>query len=187
MTGYRYRSYRRRLTLQRMLRRLRWRLRRLGRQRDARLLAGAVACGLVLAILVRGGGARPAGSAPAQAAAAPVPTAAPAAPSSVAGNVALGEQLAGGYGWGSGSQWDCLYALWTRESGWSATAENPQSGAYGIAQALGHGPTNQYPAGPANPPVSSASAQITWGLGYIAGRYGSPCAAWAHEQADGWY
>jgi len=104
-----------------------------------------------------------------------------------AGNVARGQQLAAGDGWGSGPQWNCLYALWQRESGWSNTAENPRSGAYGIAQALGHGPTGQYPAGPANPPVSDPSAQVRWGLGYIAGTYGTPCAAWAHEEADSWY
>jgi hypothetical protein len=110
-----------------------------------------------------------------------------AAPSSVSGNVALGQQIAGPYGWSSGPQWNCLYALWQRESGWSNTADNQQSGAYGIAQALGHGPTNQYPAGPANPPTSSATAQIEWGLGYISQTYGSPCSAWAHETSAGWY
>jgi len=77
--------------------------------------------------------------------------------------------------------------LWTRESGWSNTAENRKSGAYGIAQALGHGPTNQYPAGPANPPTSDPRAQVEWGLGYIANTYGDPCAAWAHEESQGWY
>jgi resuscitation-promoting factor RpfB len=112
--------------------------------------------------------------------------AAPAAPANISGNVVLGQRLASDRGW-TGQQWNCLYALWTRESGWSNTADNSQSGAYGIAQALGHGPTNQYPAGPANPPTSSASAQVRWGLGYIAGRYGTPCAAWNHEEADSWY
>lgn len=107
-------------------------------------------------------------------------------PSSVSGNVALGQQLAKPYGWGSGSEWTCLDNLWQRESGWSNTAENA-SDAYGIAQALGHGPTNQYPAGPANPPVSSARAQIRWGLGYIKSVYGDPCTAWGHEEAQGWY
>ena len=34
---------------------------------------------------------------------------------------------------------------------------------------------------------TNASTQIKWGLGYIKGTYGSPCAAWSHEQADGWY
>jgi resuscitation-promoting factor RpfB len=116
----------------------------------------------------------------------PAPAQAAAAPVSVSGNVALGQQLARADGWGSGPQWNCLYDLWQRESGWSNTAENP-SDAYGIAQALGHGPTNQYPAGPANPPTSSASAQITWGLSYIGSTYGTPCGAWDHEEADSWY
>src|SRR5258707_518434 len=92
---------------------------------------------------------------------------APTAPVSKSKNVALGKLLAAPYGWSTGSNWNSLYALWERESGWSNTAENQQSGAYGIAQALGHGPTNQYPAGPANPPISSATAQILWGLNYI--------------------
>jgi hypothetical protein len=105
---------------------------------------------------------------------------------STGSNVDLGRQMAAGYGW-TGQQWDCLNWLWTQESGWSNTAENPKSGAYGIAQALGHGPTNQYPAGPANPPQSDPRAQITWGLGYIKDTYGSPCGAWAHEEAQNWY
>lgn len=107
-------------------------------------------------------------------------------PGSVKGNVALGKMMAAAHGW-TGQQWNDLYALWQRESGWSNTAKNPSSGAYGIAQALGHGPTNQYPAGPANPPTSSAAAQIAWGLSYIKQRYGSPSAAWAHETSAGWY
>jgi hypothetical protein len=111
----------------------------------------------------------------------------PPVASGAAGNVALGRHLATGYGWGHGPQWRCLDALWARESRWSATAANPRSGAYGIAQALGHGPSNQYPAGPANPPVSDPAAQIGWGLGYIAATYTTPCAAWRHELADGWY
>lgn len=103
-----------------------------------------------------------------------------------AGNARLGRHMAAGKGW-AGAQWHCLDWLWTRESGWSNIAENARSGAYGIAQALGHGPTNQYPAGPANPPQSDARTQIAWGLDYIKGRYGSPCSAWAHETSAGWY
>jgi len=34
---------------------------------------------------------------------------------------------------------------------------------------------------------NSAATQIKWGLQYIEGSYGSPCAAWAHEEASGWY
>jgi hypothetical protein len=104
-----------------------------------------------------------------------------------AANQAIGRLLAAPYGWSAGQQWADLVSLWNQESGWSNTARNAQSGAYGIAQALGHGPTNQYPAGPANPPTSSASAQIAWGLSYIRQRYGSPSAAWAHERANNWY
>ena len=29
--------------------------------------------------------------------------------------------------------------------------------------------------------------QINWGIGYIKGRYGTPCSAWAHSNAVGWY
>lgn len=145
-------------------------------------VAAAVAVGLYLA-----GMGKSHGGVPVLDSVAPPPAAAPAAPSSISGNVALGDRLASGYGWGSGAQWNCLYDLWTRESGWSNTAENSQSGAYGIAQALGHGPTNQYPAGPANPPQSDPGTQIRWGLSYIDGRYGLPCGAWAHEEADSWY
>jgi resuscitation-promoting factor RpfB len=109
-----------------------------------------------------------------------------AAPSNPSGNVALGQMLAAARGW-TGSEWNALYALWERESGWSNTARNSSSGAYGIAQALGHGPTNQYPAGPANPPTSDPRAQIEWGLGYIAATYQTPSRALAHENAAGWY
>jgi hypothetical protein len=29
--------------------------------------------------------------------------------------------------------------------------------------------------------------QVNWGLGYVNGRYGSPCGAWAHSESSGWY
>jgi hypothetical protein len=151
------------------------------RRRDRRAIVAAAVAGMALAAVVHA-------NAPAASDGSPLAQAvsAPAGLMSVSGNVALGQRLATGYGWGSGPQWGCLYALWERESGWSNTAENP-SDAYGIAQALDHGPTNQYPAGPANPPTSSAAAQIAWGLGDIRVTYGTPCTAWGHEQADGWY
>lgn len=108
---------------------------------------------------------------------------APAAPVSVTGNVATGKMLAAGFGWGSGAQWDALYALWERESGWSNTAQNPTSGAYGIPQSL---PASKMGVA-ANPPTSSPTAQIEWGLSYIEGTYGTPVNAWAHETEYGWY
>ncbi|MDQ1733602.1 MAG: resuscitation-promoting factor RpfB [Pseudonocardiales bacterium] len=95
------------------------------------------------------------------------------------------QQIAAGMvaarGWG-GDQFSCLVSLWTKESGWRTDAANP-SGAYGIPQAL---PGSKMSAAGADW-QTSASTQITWGLGYIAGVYGTPCAAWAHSQATNWY
>jgi hypothetical protein len=31
------------------------------------------------------------------------------------------------------------------------------------------------------------TTQIKWGLGYIKSDYGTPCGAWSHEEAYGWY
>jgi hypothetical protein len=86
------------------------------------------------------------------------------------------------FGW-SPSQFSCLEPLWEHESGWSVSAANPSTGAYGIPQAE---PGNKMASvGPDW--KTNASTQIKWGLGYIKTTYGSPCAAWRHEQADGWY
>ncbi|EFG26200.2 Membrane-bound transglycosylase [Scardovia inopinata] len=81
-------------------------------------------------------------------------------------------------GWNE-SQFTCLVQLWQRESGWSTTAANP-SGAYGIPQAL---PGSKMGAGW----QSDSRVQINWGLNYIAGRYSTPCGAWAHSNSSGWY
>jgi hypothetical protein len=94
----------------------------------------------------------------------------------------VAEQLLGQFGW-SGSQFSCLQPLWERESGWDVTAENPSSGAYGIPQALSG--SSMASSGPDW--QTDAATQIRWGLTYIHGRYGSPCGAWAHEEAEGWY
>ena len=88
----------------------------------------------------------------------------------------------GSYGWG-GDQMSCLVRLWNQESGWRANAVNPSSDAYGIAQALPPGKMSS--AGPDW--LTNADTQINWGLGYIKGRYGSPCGAWAHEVSNNWY
>lgn len=92
-------------------------------------------------------------------------------------NQTLGRQMMLAAGFGA-DQWPALKALWTRESGWDANAVNKSSGAAGIPQALGHG--NVFALG-------DARAQIAWGLNYIKGRYGTPSAAWAHENSAGWY
>jgi hypothetical protein len=84
---------------------------------------------------------------------------------------------------GSSSQFSCLNSLWEHESGWSVTAENASSGAYGIPQAL---PGSQM-ATAGGDWRTNAATQIKWGLTYIDSRYGSPCGAWAHEQASNWY
>jgi hypothetical protein len=94
----------------------------------------------------------------------------------------VAQQMLGQFGW-SGSQFSCLEPLWERESGWDVTAENPSSGAYGIPQALSG--SLMATAGPDW--QTDAATQIRWGLTYLQGRYGSPCGAWAHEEADGWY
>lgn len=83
----------------------------------------------------------------------------------------------------SSSQWPCLYSLWERESGWNVYAENTASGAYGIPQAL---PGYKMASAGADWQTDAAT-QIRWGLGYVQQVYGTPCGAWAHEEADGYY
>jgi len=90
--------------------------------------------------------------------------------------------MLGSFGWSS-SQFSCLDPLWEHESAWSVTAANPGSGAYGIPQALPG--SRMASAGPDW--QTSADTQIRWGLQYIKDTYGSPCAAWSHSQATGWY
>ncbi|WP_370296343.1 lytic transglycosylase domain-containing protein [Agromyces sp. LHK192] len=85
-------------------------------------------------------------------------------------------------GWGP-SEYDCLYALWAKESGWRVNAYNASSGAYGIPQAL---PGSKMASAGADW-ETNANTQIEWGLGYVSGRYGTPCGAWAHSQDVGWY
>ena len=85
-------------------------------------------------------------------------------------------------GW-SASQFSCLRSLWQRESGWNPYAANPYSGAYGIPQAL---PGSKMQSAGADWQTNPAT-QIKWGLGYIQGRYGSPCSAWSYWQAHNWY
>ena len=103
-------------------------------------------------------------------------TAAPGSPQQIA------EAMLASFGWSS-SQFSCLDPLWAHESGWSVSAYNAGSGAYGIPQALPG--SRMASAGPNW--QTNAATQIRWGLEYIQGTYGSPCAALDHEQATGWY
>ncbi len=80
-------------------------------------------------------------------------------------------------------QYSCLVKLWNRESNWRYNASNRSSGAYGIPQAL---PGIKMATAGADW-MTNPETQIIWGLGYIEGRYGSPCGALAHSDKLGWY
>jgi hypothetical protein len=91
------------------------------------------------------------------------------------------------------SEFQCLDKLWNRESNWNPTAINPA-----FAPSKAPIPENQaygIPQGAPGSKMASAGAdwktnpetQVRWGLGYIAGRYGTPCGAWAHSEANNWY
>jgi len=94
----------------------------------------------------------------------------------------LAKRLMSQYGLSS-ADFDCVDRLWSAESGWNVHANNPSSSAYGIPQALPG--SKMASAGPNW--QDNAETQIRWGLGYIANRYGSACAAWSYKQSHGWY
>ena len=87
---------------------------------------------------------------------------------------------ASGYGW-TGPQTTCLDDLWNNESGFDAYAANSTSDARGIPQKITGWSADYQP--------GNARQQITWGLDYIRGRYGTPCAAWNFEisHVPNWY
>lgn len=90
---------------------------------------------------------------------------APGDPGQVANEV---KQIAASqYGW-TGAEWDALYGLVQRESGWNPAAANPSSSARGLFQKMinMHGPIE-----------STVAGQAAWGLNYIKQRYGTPSAA----------
>lgn len=109
-----------------------------------------------------------------------------APPPGIVVNPAAAQSYAAGrlpaYGWGS-EQMSCLVKLWTKESSWRADAYNRSSGAYGIPQAL---PGSKM-ASAGGDWMTNANTQINWGLSYISGRYGSPCAAWSFHLGHNWY
>lgn len=126
-----------------------------------------------------------AAKAPAAPAAAPSPVFASggvAGDNSPAGAQASARAMLSGYGWGD-DQFGCLVSLWNKESGWNYQAYNRSSGATGIPQAL---PGSKMASAGADWQTNAAT-QVAWGLGYIAGRYGTPCGAWSHSQSVGWY
>jgi hypothetical protein len=85
------------------------------------------------------------------------------------------------------SIWSAWNYVAMRESGWNQYADNPTSGAYGIAQAL---PYNKMPKA-AWPSWAGGSSdprtQIMWMWDYMASSYGGPIGAAAHEQQYNWY
>jgi hypothetical protein len=95
---------------------------------------------------------------------------------------AIARRLMAAYGMTS-ADFDCIDRLWSGESGWNVHADNPNSDAYGIPQALPG--SKMASAGPNW--RDNAETQIRWGLGYIENRYGSGCAAWSYKQSHGWY
>lgn len=124
---------------------------------------------------------------------------------------AYAKSLFSKFGWGS-DQMSSLKLLWNGESGWSSTAWNA-SGAYGIAQALGHGKGTgavgprsvgstkpgfnasygpQYGLTAAQARQANAGSyqpQVLWGEGYIKQRYSDPQGAlyaWNSRQPH-WY
>lgn len=115
-------------------------------------------------------------------------------------NYGLARLVAGTYGWAGGNEWASLTEVIDRESGGNPNAVNPSSGAYGIAQAYGHGTsatrgtvTNEY--GGYGVPDSTAvgansgnaTDQLIWMMAYIKATYGDPAGAWKSEQERGSY
>ena len=80
-------------------------------------------------------------------------------------------------------QFSCLVKLWERESNWRWNATNKSSGAYGIPQSL---PASKMASAGADW-RTNPETQIRWGINYIEGRYGSPCAALVHSDEHNWY
>ena len=73
------------------------------------------------------------------------------------------------------SEHRALMKLWGKESAWDATAQNPESSAFGIPQILGMHPNTPAP------------RQIERGLEYIQHRYTKPSVAWSHWRNNNWY
>lgn len=80
--------------------------------------------------------------------------------------------------WGA-DQWVYVDNIVSRESGWNPYALNTSSGAGGLFQAL--------PYSKVGVPMSDIAGQMNWGMGYIAGRYGTPANAWNFWLSHHWY
>ena len=96
---------------------------------------------------------------------------------------AIAKQMIAAYKDWTDEDYQALVWLWNHESGWQWDATNPSSGAYGIPQAL---PASKL-ATAGDDWKDNAATQITWGLNYIAERYGSPTQAKRFWLANNWY
>ncbi len=128
----------------------------------------------------------PAPSRPAPQPPAPAPVPTPPPEADIIDNPAAAQTYANSrkaaFSWDSG-EFRCLINLWNRESRWRTSAQNSYSGAYGIPQSL---PGSKMASAGADWRTNYRT-QVDWGLGYISGRYGSPCKAWDHSESHGWY
>ena len=107
----------------------------------------------------------------------------PPAPAGASGSPQdIAQQMLSGMGFGA-DQFSCLVQLWDHESHWNIYSMNKKTGAYGIPQAL---PGSKM-ASAGDDWQTNPATQIRWGLGYITGRYGTPCGAWSFFQAHHWY
>jgi hypothetical protein len=80
------------------------------------------------------------------------------------------------------AQYNCVSAIWTRESKWNPRAGKP-TGAYGIPQAFPGSKMAKFGSNWLTSPIT----QVKWGIWYVTDRYGSACAAWKFWQVHGWY
>ena len=88
----------------------------------------------------------------------------------------------------SSQQFKCLDELWQRESSWQTKknphlADNPNSSAYGIPQAL----PGKKMAEAGKDWKTNPITQTRWGLNYIKSRYKTPCSALSHHNKKNWY
>jgi hypothetical protein len=96
----------------------------------------------------------------------------------------IARSMMASYDWDE-AEFTCLVELWHAESGWSWSATNPSSGAYGIPQSL----PGWKMASAGSDWLTNPATQITWGLGYIDDVYGSPCQAYDQflARSPHWY
>lgn len=124
-----------------------------------------------------------------------------AAPSATKGSPKqILQSVAATHGW-TGAQWTALDAIEMQEAGYDTTNKNPSSGAFGLAQSLGHGfkggpaanGVNEYGDEGLSPSQSAAASmgdaywQSVWMCNYIADRYGNPAIAEQFHLAHNWY